>query len=59
MTRLADLGDINATKQTQIYLDALSDIGQANPEVSKVLQMIQAGLGQSIAAQNSQLVDND
>ena len=41
LSRLADLGDINATKQTQIYLDALGDIGQANPEVASVLSLIQ------------------
>jgi hypothetical protein len=31
LKRLADLGDINATKQTQIYLEALTDVGKANP----------------------------
>ena len=31
LKRLADLGDINASKQTQIYLDALGDVAQANP----------------------------
>ena len=31
LKRLADLGDINAGKQTQIYLDALGELAQMNP----------------------------
>ena len=34
LKRLADLGDINATKQTQIYIDALGDVADSNPEVA-------------------------
>ena len=37
LKRLADLGDINATKQTQIYLEALIDVGKANPQIASVL----------------------
>ena len=48
LQRLADLGDINATKQTQIYLEALVDVGKANPQVASVLNLIQAGLNQQI-----------
>ena len=33
LKRLADLGDINANKQTQIYLEALTEVGKAHPEV--------------------------
>lgn len=51
LKRLADLGDINATKQTQIYLDALADVGKANPQLASVLSMVQSGLSQSISAQ--------
>ena len=31
LKRLVDLGDINGSKQTQIYLDVLSDVGKTNP----------------------------
>ena len=47
------MGDINATKQTQIYLDALGDIGEANPQVASVLNLIKNGLSQ--AQQNQSL----
>ena len=46
LQRLADLGDINATKQTQIYLEALTDVGKANPQIASVLTLIQTGLSQ-------------
>ena len=49
LKRLVDLGDINATKQTQIYMDALTDVGKANPQVASVLELIKAGLGTQIA----------
>ena len=47
LKRLADLGDINAGKQTQIYLDALGELAQMNPQMNSVLQLIQAGMSQS------------
>ena len=31
LKRLADLGDINTSKQTQIYLDALGELAVLNP----------------------------
>ena len=48
LQRLADLGDINATKQTQIYLEALVDVGKANPQIASVLSLIQSGLAQQL-----------
>ena len=53
LKRLNDLGDINASKQTQIYLDALTDIGQANPQVASVLSLIQTGLAHSMQESRS------
>lgn len=44
LKRLADLGDINATKQTQIYIDALADVAESNPQVADVLTLIKSGL---------------
>lgn len=46
LKRLADLGDINATKQNQIYMEALTEVAKSNPEVANVLSLVQAGLTQ-------------
>jgi len=48
LKRLADLGDINASKQSEILLDALGDVAHHNPQVSSVLVLIQSGLQQSL-----------
>lgn len=40
LKRLADLGDINTNKQTKIYLDALVELAQINPQVASVLTLI-------------------
>jgi len=47
LKRLTDLGDINTSKQTQIYLDALGELSQINPQMSSVLTLIQTGMSQS------------
>jgi len=47
LKRLTDLGDINTSKQTQIYLDALGELSQINPHMSSVLTLIQTGMSQS------------
>ena len=57
LQRLADLGDINATKQTQIYLEALGDVGKANPQIASVLTLIQTGLSQQIKAASQQSIN--
>ena len=46
LKRLADLGDINASKQTQIYLEALGEVGRTNPHLSSLLELVQTGLSQ-------------
>lgn len=46
LKRLADLGDINATKQTQIYMDALTEVGKQNPQIAAVLDLVQQGITQ-------------
>ena len=53
LKRLIDLGDVNGSKQTQIYLDVLTDVGKANPQVASVLSLVKAGLKYQIESKQS------
>ena len=52
LKRLADLGDINAAKQTQIYMEALSAVAEENPHVAQVLDLVQRGITAQLNQQN-------
>lgn len=54
---MADLGDINQAKQTQIYLEALKTVGKENPHLSNVLELVGQGLALQINQQSMQSVD--
>lgn len=47
LKRLADLGDINTSKQTQIYLDALGDLASVNPQMAPILNLVRSGMNTS------------
>ena len=47
LKRLADLGDINTSKQTQIYLDALGELATMNPQMAPILKLVQSGMNTS------------
>ena len=47
LKRLADLGDINTSKQTQIYMDALGELAVINPQMGPILKLVQSGMSAS------------